>query len=68
MMKNEEINFEDFLGRRTLIVGDVGTGKTRLLSYFLDYLIEERGCEREVTLIEMAPAYKGIGAPVESYT
>ncbi|HDD39794.1 MAG TPA: hypothetical protein ENG21_00910 [Nitrososphaeria archaeon] len=64
----DEIDFEDFLGRRTLIVGDVGTGKTRLLSYFLDYLIEERGCEREVTLIEMAPAYKGIGAPVESYT
>ena len=68
MMRGEEINFEDFLGRRTLIVGDVGTGKTRLLSHFLDYLIEERGYEREVTLIEMAPAYKGIGAPVESYT
>jgi len=67
MSSGLEVDFEELLGRRTLIVGEVGSGKTRLLSLFLDYLIE-RGYGGEVTLIEMAPGYGDIGVPVESYS
>lgn len=61
------LDFDGFLGRRTLIVGEIGSGKTRLLSYFLNYLIE-RGYGSKVTLIEMAPEYGGIGISLERYS
>ena len=61
------VNFEEFLEKRVLIVGEVGSGKTRLLSKFLDYLIEQ-GYTHEITLIEMAPGLPDVGRRVEDYT
>ncbi|HDD42049.1 MAG TPA: hypothetical protein ENF79_00005, partial [Nitrososphaeria archaeon] len=55
------------LGKRALIVGEAGSGKTRVLASFLDFLVE-RGLEREVTLIELAPGLEEIGRPLETYT
>ncbi|MCS7132258.1 MAG: hypothetical protein NZ918_00855 [Aigarchaeota archaeon] len=66
-MVDVRADFGGFLGRKTLIVGEVGSGKTHLLSRFLDYLIE-RGYGDGVTLIEMAPVHGGVGAPVEKYS
>ncbi len=62
-----EADFADFLGRRILIVGEVASGKTKLLSEFLDYLVK-RGFAAEVTLIEMSPSFVDVGRPVEEYT
>lgn len=61
------LDFQGMLGKRTLIVGEAGSGKTRALTSFLDFLVE-RGFEREVTLIELAPGLEGIGRPLEAYT
>ena len=60
--------FQRIIGRKALIVGEAGTGKTKLLASFLDYLIE-RGFLREVTVIDMAPkAREEIGGTLDSYT
>lgn len=57
-----------FLGKRTLLVGEAGSGKTRFLAGFLDYLVD-RGLAGETTLIEMAPnRVAGIGGGIEEYT
>lgn len=66
-MLNGENDFDDFLGKKTLIVGEVGSGKTRLLGRFLDYLIG-RGHGCDITLIEMAPEHGEVGFPVEKYS
>jgi len=61
------IKFEDFIGKRVLIIGEIGSGKTKLLSKYLDYLIAS-GHASKITLIEMAPAFHDIGRPVEDHT
>jgi len=61
------LDFRKMLGKRALIVGEAGSGKTRVLASFLDFLVE-RGLEREVTLIELAPGLEEIGRPLETYT
>jgi len=60
------MNFEEFLGKRVLICGEVGVGKTRLLTSFLRFLIE-RGLKDEVTVIDLAPEYGDVGRSIESY-
>ena len=60
-------DFSRLLGKRALIVGEIASGKTRLLSKFLDYLVE-RGYGFQITLIEMAPGFGGIGRLTEEYT
>ena len=59
--------FERFIGKKTLIVGEVGSGKTLLLSRFLDQLVRT-GLKDRVTVIEMAPNMEGVGGTVENYT
>ena len=59
--------FERFIGKKTLIVGEVGSGKTLLLSRFLDQLVRS-GLKDRVTVIEMAPNMEGVGGTVENYT
>jgi len=59
--------FERFIGKKTLIVGEVGSGKTLLLSRFLDQLVRS-GLKDRVTVIEMAPNMGGVGGTVENYT
>ena len=59
--------FERFIGKKTLIVGEVGSGKTLLLSRFLDQLVRS-GLKDRVTVIEMGPNMGGVGGTVENYT
>lgn len=57
----------EFIGRKTLLTGEVGTGKTKFLARFIDYLLES-GYGREVTLIDMAPdRFQDIGGSVKEY-
>ena len=59
--------FQRFIGRKTIIVGEIGSGKTLLLSRFLDQLVRS-GLKDRVTVIEMAPNMGGVGGTVENYT
>jgi len=61
------IDAEDLLGRRTLIVGDVGSGKTKLLAEIIQQLVK-KGYAREITLIDLAPPRIGkIGGWISEY-
>ena len=62
-----DMDFQDFLGKRILIVGEVGSGKTRLLARFIDFLVGV-GLESETTLIDLAPGHGDIGRLTEEYT
>ncbi|KYH39418.1 MAG: hypothetical protein AYL28_000160 [Candidatus Bathyarchaeota archaeon B23] len=53
-------SFRDLLGRRTLILGDVGSGKTELTRRLLMEALE-LGYSGEVTVIDMAPEREVIG-------
>ena len=44
----------DILGRRTLIYGDVGVGKSQLLAEIIGQLME-KGYGEEITVVDMAP-------------
>ncbi len=59
---------EEFLGKKTLLVGEVGTGKTLFLVEFLKFLVEN-GYSDEVTIIDMAPVrIHGVGGSISEYT
>ncbi|MEM3398745.1 MAG: hypothetical protein QW724_04495 [Nitrososphaerota archaeon] len=59
---------KEFLGKKTLLVGDVGSGKTSFLAEFLKYLIENNYSD-DVTVIDIAPArIQGIGGAIRDYT
>lgn len=62
-----KINISEILGKRTLIVGDVGKGKTRVTAEIVTQLIS-MGYEREITIIDMAPKRIGsIGGRIADY-
>mgnify|MGYP000223934415 CR=1 FL=1 len=46
--------FDEFLGRKVLIIGDVGRGKTRFTRQILIEAVE-RGYSPQITVIDMAP-------------
>jgi hypothetical protein len=46
--------FEDFILKRTLIVGDVGVGKTRMTIQILGDALA-KGYSKDITIIDMAP-------------
>jgi hypothetical protein len=48
-------SFKQCLGRKVLILGDVGTGKTKMTADLLSEAIET-GYAPEITIIDMAPA------------
>ncbi|MEM2906403.1 MAG: hypothetical protein QW057_04645 [Candidatus Bathyarchaeia archaeon] len=48
------VSFKDLIGKKTLILGDVGVGKTQLTRRLLAEAVEQ-GHSREITVIEMAP-------------
>jgi len=52
------------LGKRTLIVGDVGSGKTRYTAKILKSLLLSR---EEVTVIDMGPEKRGVGLSLTRY-
>lgn len=65
-------SFNDLLGKKVLITGDVGAGKTRLTLELLDEAIE-LGFSDAITIIDMAPAtihVKGIrvGGKLSEFT
>jgi len=62
----------EILGRKILIVGDVGTGKTAFTAQILKKLIDF-GLKNEITIIDMAPktlffSGKRIGGRLDEYT
>jgi len=61
------LDVEDVLYRRTLIVGDVGSGKTRLTARVLEKLVE-KGFSDKITVIDMAPSARNVGARLSAYT
>jgi len=62
----------EILGRKVLIVGDVGTGKTALTVQIFEKLID-LGLENDITIIDMAPktffiSGKRVGGKLDEYT
>lgn len=55
-----------FIGRRSLIIGDVSSGKSRLTaSIVLDWI--KMGLGGNITIIDLAPRYKGVGRGLDEY-
>jgi len=50
----KDLRGEDYLGKKLLILGEVGTGKTTLCRQMLDYLCRQ-GLGTRTTVIDMAP-------------
>jgi len=55
MRKMPEIHVEDYLGRKTLILGDVNTGKTTLTGKVLEALLCRRDLGGRIAIVDMAP-------------
>jgi len=61
-------NVEEVLGRKILILGEMGSGKTRLTAEILDRLLEKT-VTKDITVIDMSPTtVPGVGGRVSSYT
>jgi len=54
-----EYSFRDLLGKRTLIMGDVRTGKTRLTAELLEEAVE-LGFSGVITVVDMAPKTRAV--------
>ncbi|MHA1834231.1 MAG: helicase HerA domain-containing protein [Candidatus Baldrarchaeia archaeon] len=68
----EKLSVNEILGRKVLIVGDVGTGKTALTVQIFEKLID-LGLENDITIIDMAPktffiSGKRVGGKLDEYT
>ncbi|MDW8034575.1 MAG: hypothetical protein RMI79_06575 [Nitrososphaerota archaeon] len=62
------INIKEVLGRKTLILGKMNSGKTRLTAEILDWLIE-RVVSSDITVIDMSPTtVPGVGGRISLYT
>ncbi len=58
------IDLEKLIGRKTIIYGEVGRGKTRLLEQLIERLVQA-GFSEEITVIDMAPQRIGrAGGPL----
>lgn len=70
MAKNkqkERLNSRDILGKKTLILGEAGTGKTRLVAKLLQELIVLINPEK-ITIIDLAPKkVSGIGGKITDH-
>jgi DNA replication protein DnaC len=66
-LENLKLNINNILRKRTLIVGDIGSGKTKLTAQIVKNLID-KGFSSEITVIDMAPQRKGIiGGKISEY-
>ncbi len=64
----KEIILEEILNKRTIIIGEIGHGKTRLTAKILDELINKID-PKNITVIDMAPTTViGIAARISAYT
>ncbi|MCX8189378.1 MAG: hypothetical protein N3F64_06670 [Nitrososphaeria archaeon] len=66
-MEYTEIEVSCILNKKILIIGDVGRGKTRLTAKILDALVSN-GLSKHITVIDMAPTAKNVGARISAYT
>ncbi len=57
----------ELLGKKTLIVGDVGSGKTLLTARILDELVD-LGHGKEITVIDLGPERLGVGKRLSNYS
>ncbi|MEM1641526.1 MAG: hypothetical protein QW448_02025 [Thermofilaceae archaeon] len=62
-----ELTVEEILGRRVVIVGERGAGKTRLTARLLEQLASRLGPEN-ITVIDMAPTTVPGAARLSAYT
>ncbi len=61
------LDIDKVVGHKTLIIGEAGTGKTRLLASVVDEFIT-RGLTSKITIIDMAPSRTyGIGGRMADY-
>lgn len=61
------LGFRELIGLKVLIVGDVGSGKTKLTSDLLEEAVET-GFSKKITAIDMAPEFKGVGGKISRFT
>jgi predicted NACHT family NTPase len=62
-----EIEAKEILGKKVLILGEVGSGKTLRASRFIQELIKVVGL-KEITVIDLAPPRKGVvGGKITDY-
>jgi len=54
------------LRRRTLIIGEVGTGKTKLTADIIKMLLE-MGFKKDISIIDLGPGKKDVGSPLSKY-
>ena len=66
-MVHPNIGVDEILNRKTLIIGEVGRGKTRLTARILDELVS-RGFAKNITVIDLAPSIGNIGLRLSAYT
>lgn len=66
-MVHPNIDVDKILNKKILIIGDVGSGKTRLTARILDELVS-RGFGDIITVIDMAPSVGNIGSRLSTYT
>ncbi len=55
MRKMPGIHLEDYLDRKTLILGDVNTGKTTLTRKVLEALLRSRDLAGRIAIVDLAP-------------
>ncbi|MEM3832374.1 MAG: hypothetical protein QW128_02075 [Thermoprotei archaeon] len=66
-MENLRISVHDLLHKRTLIIGDIGKGKTRITALIVKLFIDI-GLKEKITIIDMAPPRsEAIGGKVSEY-
>ncbi len=66
-MEYTGLEVDNILNKKIFIIGDVGKGKTSLTAKLLDELILH-GFSKYITVIDMAPSTKDIGARLSAYT
>ena len=65
---SQYMGFDEWVGKKVLIMGEAGTGKTRILARFLEHLILKMNPD-EITVIDMAPRQiNDVGGLMEDYT
>lgn len=63
--------FSTFLGKRSLIIGEVGSGKTRLMAKLIEEAVR-LGYSEKIAVVDLSPnikvsSGKVVGAPLEAY-
>jgi len=63
----KKVSASELLGISTLIVGEVGSGKTALTAKILDDLVD-LGYAQEITVIDIGPDKLGVGGKLSNYS